>query len=82
MGKGFEPKGIKFYDNASGRWMKLVSEGPYKGWLVYEHSAGQWVTLRQSTVEDRAAINHAVVIAHHTLDKQVLEITEGEPDDE
>lgn len=51
-----EPKGCKFLDKASNREMMLISEGSFKNWLAYKHPDGQWVTLRESTEADRAAI--------------------------
>jgi len=56
-----QPAGIRFYDNASGYNMLLVTErGELSGWLCYQHVDGQWVTLRQSTIDDRACIEQAI----------------------
>jgi hypothetical protein len=61
-----DPPGLKFYDGASRRWMKLVYEGHWAaGWIVFKHPDGQWVTLREATSEDLDRINAAVVKAHH-----------------
>ncbi len=61
----YDPKGTRFYDKASGREMKYVTEGHAKGWIVYKHPDGQWVTLRKATEEDLLALTEAVVKAHH-----------------
>lgn len=63
--KNYEPTGIKFYDNASGREMILVTEGSYKNWIVYKHPDGQYVTLRKATDADITAITTAFSDAHH-----------------
>ena len=51
--EAYNPKGIHFYEYASGREMLLVEEGHMKGWLCYRHPGGQWVTLREATEEDK-----------------------------
>lgn len=52
-----DPPGIDFYDQASKRMMRLVQEGGYAGWIVFRHPvAGNWVTLRKATKDDRAAV--------------------------
>ena len=48
----YSPPGILFIDLLSGREMKLVTGGDYKGWIVYRHPDGQWVTLRKATQKD------------------------------
>ena len=55
----------RFYDSASNREMALIGEGSYKGWIVYKHPDGQWVTLRKATEADHSAIRRAIVEAHH-----------------
>lgn len=52
-GEHYEPKGLKFYDKASARYMILVEQGPYRGWICYKHPDSQWVTLREATEEDK-----------------------------
>lgn len=53
----YEPKGLRFLDRATNREMILVGEGEhYAGWLCYRHPDGQWVTLREATEADRAAL--------------------------
>lgn len=64
-----EPAGTPFYDNASQRRMKYVVEGPWKGWIIYQHADGHWVTLRKATDEDIIALNEAVSRAHHEEDE-------------
>lgn len=63
----YKPFGVEFF--ANGREMMLVyPEEPresLRGWLLYKHHDGQWVTLREATDADKAAINKAVVEAHH-----------------
>lgn len=59
--KHYEPKGFRFFDNATGREMLLVAEGEsYAGWLCYKHPDGQWVTLRKATPDDLSRIEMAV----------------------
>ena len=56
----YQPSGVMFWDRASRRRMMLVSDDDpreeIRGWLVYLHPDGQWVTLRKATVVDREAI--------------------------
>jgi len=58
--QNYEPKGCRFYDAASGREMMLVDEDEprksIRGWILYRHPDGQWVTLRVATPEDRERI--------------------------
>lgn len=65
----YQPSGIRFYDNASKREMMLVypdePQESLRGWILFRHPDGQWVTLRKATDADRKAINAAVVEAHH-----------------
>lgn len=56
MPEHYEPPGIAFIDFASGREMKLVTAGPWEGWIVYRHPDGQWVALREATYDDRTKI--------------------------
>jgi hypothetical protein len=51
----YDPPGLNF--EANGRQMKYCY-----------HPDGQWVTLRKATEADTAAINDAVVSAHHGED--------------
>jgi hypothetical protein len=61
-----DPPGLKFFDQKSQRWMKLVYAGHWAaGWIVYKHPDGQWVTLRKATNADLDKINSAVIKAHH-----------------
>ena len=64
----YEPRGTRFC--AGGKEMMLVlDDEPRKelhGWLLYRHPDGQWVTLREATDVDVAAISAAVVRAHHS----------------
>lgn len=48
----YEPEGIRFFDAASLRLMKLVTAGPYRGWLVFLGRNGAWVTLHKATPDD------------------------------
>lgn len=61
----FEPKGLKFYSQSRKQKMMLISDGPHKDWLAYQHPDGQWVSLRKATNADRAEIDNAIVSAHH-----------------
>ena len=69
MPKSFDVPGLKFHDAASGRDMKYVypdTDHWTAGWILYRHPATtQWVTLRKATDDDIAALNGAVVEAHH-----------------
>ena len=48
----YDPPGIAFFDKASRRVMKLVTDGQFKDWIVYKHPEGQWVSLRKATEDD------------------------------
>lgn len=57
----YDPPGVEFIDRASGRRMRLVDDDApqcsWRGWLVYWHEhAGNWVSLRLATADDRAVI--------------------------
>lgn len=69
MTASIEIDGLDFYDARSGREMKYVyPDNPRRdlaGWLLYRHVEGHWVTLRKATAADIAAINGAVIDAHH-----------------
>lgn len=57
----FEPKGLRFFNKATGQEMLLVAPGePYAGWLCYRHPDGQWVTIREATAEDHKAIDESL----------------------
>lgn len=56
----YEPDGVMMFCRKSNRYLKLITEkGPYQNWLCYRHPDGQWVTLQESTEEDRARIAQA-----------------------
>lgn len=61
MSDVYEPRGLRFFDLASGRKMILVdeSEPQFAGWLCYRHADGQWVSLREATVADKIAVARA-----------------------
>lgn len=67
MTEHYDPPGLNF--EANGRQMKYCypdcPRESLRGWLLYKHPDGQWVTLRKATETDIAAINEAVVSAHH-----------------
>lgn len=69
MSQNYEPFGFRFFDNASNRQMMIVyateRRESIRGWLLYRHPDGQWVTLRKATADDRSAINRAAVEGHH-----------------
>ena len=56
----YEPAGTRFYDIAGQRSMLLVSEHEpredLRGWLLWRHPDGQWVTLRKATDDDLARV--------------------------
>jgi hypothetical protein len=64
----YEPKGYPFFDANSGRHCKLVAaDEPRKelrGWLVWKHPDGQWVTWRKATADDHRRITRAIVRDH------------------
>ncbi len=71
----YKPKGTTFYDYASGRNLLLVLDGSgWDGWLAYQHPDGQWVSLRKASEDDLHAINHAVVVGHHGIGLEPLQI--------
>ena len=43
----YDPPGVEFIDAVHQKKMKLVTEGPWKGWIVYKHPEGHWVTFRK-----------------------------------
>jgi hypothetical protein len=59
----YDPPGVAFYDLASDRQMKLITEGPYRRWLVFKHPDGQWVSLREATPKDYAQVAPAAIQA-------------------
>jgi hypothetical protein len=54
-----QPTGIEFYDAARGKMLILVTEGPFKDWICYQHVDGGWVTLREATEDDKRRIEIA-----------------------
>lgn len=55
--KAYEPSGVEFFDQASGRRMMLVDDAEpresLRGWLLYWHDGyNNWVTLRKATDAD------------------------------
>lgn len=79
--QNYEPKGTRFFvpapelggPRSSGdvpvREMLLVTDDEpreyLRGWLLFKHPDGQWVTLRKATDDDIAKLSQAVVEAHH-----------------
>lgn len=61
------PAGWTFYDNASKREMRLVYDeaSSWKGWLIWQHPDGQWVSLRKATLKDYEALSKAVAGVLH-----------------
>jgi hypothetical protein len=63
----YEPDGLKF--EANGKQMMYCypdcERESLRGWILYKHPDGQWVTLRKATDDDIKRINSAVVDAHH-----------------
>jgi hypothetical protein len=56
MNKHHEPTGRKFFDTARGRAMILADEGPWDGWLFFQHADGHWVSLRKATDDDKRCL--------------------------
>lgn len=67
MAQDYDPPGLNFETN--GKQMKYCypdcPRESLRGWLLYKHPDGQWVSLRKATDADISAINGAVVSAHH-----------------
>jgi hypothetical protein len=62
----YEPRGVRFWDVASGREMLLVGDGePFAGWLCFRGPDGQWVTQREATPDDIDRIADAPYFASH-----------------
>lgn len=59
------PPGYTFYDNRSMLTMRLVSDGPWKDWIVYKHPDGQWVTLRKAMAVDWQVLAEAMSATIH-----------------
>lgn len=86
MPDNYEPKGTKFLTtegcvlgprsdgSVCAREMMLVADDEpreyLRGWLIYRHPEGQWVTLRKATDDDIAKVNQAVVEAHHAAESE------------
>jgi len=50
------PSGVEVYDASRGRLVRVVTAGPYAGWIVLRHPDGQWVTARPAgAVEQQLA---------------------------
>lgn len=52
--KPYEPKGIKFIDENSGREMILIdeNEASFGNWIAYKHPDGQWVSVKTASLEE------------------------------
>jgi hypothetical protein len=48
--------GLRFWSQTRKQNMILVTEGPHKDWICYQHPDGQWVTLRKATPADLEAL--------------------------
>lgn len=73
----YDPAGVEFYDVVGQRHMKYVTEGHHKGWIVYKHPDGQWVSFREATAKDIRAIRDAASQTHHSAEK--TEATNPDP---
>lgn len=71
-GVGFEPHGFRFYDQTTRKDLMVVTEGAYRGWLVYKHVDGGWVTLRRATLDDCLVILNEVGKTHRLRMKDKL----------
>lgn len=67
--ENYNPKGYLFFDETSGRQIKLVAEDEpresIRGWLLTKHPDGQWVSLRKATAADLDAVREAMVRDFH-----------------
>lgn len=65
MSEHYQPSGVEFYDAASGRTMMFVDDAEpqkgWRGWLLYKHPDGQWVSLRKATLADLLMLAQAGV---------------------
>lgn len=52
----YDPPGIRFLDAVTNCEMKLITSGTWKGWLVYLHCEGHWVSLRKAIPSDMSKI--------------------------
>lgn len=59
---------MEFFDEKGGRQMLYVypDAKQWGNWLFFKHPDGQWVSMREATKGDVAAINKAVVEVHHS----------------
>ena len=54
----YDPRGIEFFSN--GQRMKLITDGPWKGWICYRNPDNtNWVSLREASVDDSKRIAQA-----------------------
>jgi len=76
MPEPFNPEvlaGVSFFDNRTKRTMRYIYPDVKHwtaGWIVVKNPSGEWMTLRKATDADIAAINSAVIQAHHATDKE------------
>jgi hypothetical protein len=68
MSDHYDPPGLNFEVN--GKQMKYCypdcPRESLRGWILYKHPDGQWVTLRKATDDDIRRINEAVIHGHHS----------------
>lgn len=74
-----EPVGTRFYSGALRKQMMYCHEGQWKGWLVYQHPDGGWVSYRKATEDDAAELAHAISQAHHRAHGHYTTKTKNEP---
>ena len=64
----FDVAPLRFYDQRRRQNMMYVypdTKHELAGWLLYQHPAGQWVTLRKATDNDVERLSSMVIYAHH-----------------
>ncbi len=64
----FDVTPLRFYSQSRKQNMMYVypdTTHELAGWLLYQHPAGQWVTLRKATHDDVERLSSMVIYAHH-----------------
>ncbi len=64
----FDVAPLRFHDRRREQNMMYVypdTNHELAGWLLYQHPAGQWVTLRKATDDDVERLSALVRYAHH-----------------
>ena len=57
MNEPYNPSGYDYIDLVDRREKKLVTDGPFTGWIAWKHPDGQWVSERKITELERALVS-------------------------